>query len=100
MGEMGEDDWKDLWREYWTKRNGSRTKLLTDDDDDDDGDDGEYISDGSCNQLQLVSHTEYKILCLVDRAFLYNLVNKANLLHSFSWYVSLHPAYQTVIHTE
>jgi len=32
-------------------------------------------------------------LCFVDRASLYNLVNKANLVHNFSWYVyffSLH----------
>ena len=29
------------------------------------------------------------ILCFVDRASLYNLVNKANLVHNFSWYVYL-----------
>jgi hypothetical protein len=27
-----------------------------------------------------------KILCFVDRAFLYNLVNKANVVHNFSLY--------------
>jgi len=35
----------------------------------------------------------YLILCFVDRAFLYNLVNKAHLVHNFSLYVyflSLH----------
>jgi hypothetical protein len=79
------------------------------------------------------------ILCFVGRASLYNLVNKANLVHNFSLYVHffslhvsgdyvliirrnnciyetlgichsvwktvclvcrVHPAYQTVIHTE
>jgi len=36
-----------------------------------------------------------QILCSVDRASLYVIVNTANLVHS-----SFHPAYQTVIHTE
>jgi len=28
-----------------------------------------------------------EVLCFVDRASLYELVNKTNLVHSFSWYV-------------
>jgi len=45
-----------------------------------------------------------KMLCFVDRASLYNTVNKANLVHNlflvYLFLVSFHPAYQTVIHTE
>ena len=53
------------------------------------------------------------MLCSVDRASFYNLVNKANLVHNFFWYVyffSLHVsgdyvaiiwyANQTVTHKE
>ena len=45
------------------------------------------------NVLSIISPTICTILCFVDRAFLYNLVNKANLVHNFSYYVyffSLH----------
>ena len=34
-------------------------------------------------------HMLYRILCFADRASLYDLVNKANLVHSFSKYVYL-----------
>jgi len=58
----------------------------------------------------------YDFMCFVDRASLYNLVNKTNLVHNLFlvylsistclgqlWYGgwnSFHSAYQTVIHTE
>jgi len=60
--------------------------------------------------MNLTAH----ILCSVDRASLYNPVNKTNLVHNLFlvylsistgfgrlWYAGAYaPAYQTVIHTE
>jgi len=36
------------------------------------------------NVLSIILQTGGTILCFVDRSSLYNLVNKANLVHTFS----------------
>jgi hypothetical protein len=46
--------------------------------------------------MNLIAH----FLCSVDRASLYNLVNKTNLVWYAGCTLRMHPAYQTVIHTE
>ena len=50
--------------------------------------------------MQLCSKSRTNILCFVDRASLYNIVNKANLVHNFSCYVyfsSLHVSGDCVV---
>ena len=45
------------------------------------------------NYVQLKKYTFQSFLCFVDRASLYNLANKTNLVQNFTWYIyffSLH----------
>ena len=41
------------------------------------------------SHVQLHHLHDHSFLCFVDRASLYNLVNKANLMHNFSLYIYL-----------
>jgi hypothetical protein len=47
----------------------------------------ELSGTGLCDGSSTRSEESYQILCFVDSASLYNIVNKANLMHNFSWYV-------------
>ena len=45
---------------------------------------GKEINTSKCESIHRIVHIYVRILCFVDRASLYNRVNKANLVHSFS----------------